>query len=543
MARPTNILEVIPSPPQGSRPPSIFNDVIGPVMRGPSSSHCAAAVRIGRMARDLMAGQLRSALVEFHPSGSLATTHRSQGSDMGLFGGLLGWDATDDRLVDSEDAIRAAGVEIEIRITDYPAAHPNTYRMTLDGPAGRHTMTAISTGGGMVEIQEVDGVKLSMVGDFHETLAWAEEGHLTDAAAEGLERELRTVPSVEEVFVHRASSGWLIQAKGRGPLGEAALERVRGDPGVREVRSISPVLPTLSRSGLTVPFLSAKELLGHNRDRKLDLWELAVEYEAARGGTGPAEVFGEMGRIVDLLQASVLQGMGGTEYSDRILGPQAGSFRDRLKEGRLLPGGILDTVIPYVTALMEVKSAMGVIVAAPTAGACGALPGACIGAGHALGMDREALVRGMLAAGIIGIFISARSTFAAEVCGCQAECGAGSGMAAAALVTLMGGTTQEALSASSMALQNTLGMICDPVANRVEVPCLGRNVLAATNAFACANMALAGFDAVIPLDEVIDTMDSVGKSLPHQLRCTALGGLSVTPTSQRLQRDLDAGDA
>ena len=235
--------------------------------------------------------------------------------------------------------------------------------------------------------------------------------------------------------------------------------------------------------------------------------------------------------------------MEGTEYSDRILGPQAGAFKDRLQDGRLLPGGILDTVIPYVTALMEVKSAMGVIVAAPTAGACGALPGACIGAGHAMGLHREAMVRGMLAAGMIGVFIAARSTFAAEVCGCQAECGAGSGMAAAALVTLMGGTTEEALAASSMALQNTLGMICDPVANRVEVPCLGRNVLAATNAFACANMALAGFDAVIPLDEVIDTMDSVGKSLPHQLRCTALGGLSITPTSQRLQRDLDAEQA
>jgi L-serine dehydratase len=92
-----------------------------------------------------------------------------------------------------------------------------------------------------------------------------------------------------------------------------------------------------------------------------------------------------------------------------------------------------------------------------------------------------------------------------------------------------------------MALQNTLGMICDPVANRVEVPCLGRNVMAASNALACANMALAGFDPVIPLDEVIDTMDAVGKSLPHELRCTALGGLSVTPTSRRIQEEMEGG--
>jgi L-serine dehydratase len=112
-------------------------------------------------------------------------------------------------------------------------------------------------------------------------------------------------------------------------------------------------------------------------------------------------------------------------------------------------------------------------------------------------------------------------------------------MAAAALVALAGGSNDQALGAASMALQNTLGMICDPVANRVEVPCLGRNVLAASNALACANMALAGFDEVILLDEVIQTMDDVGKAMPHELRCTALGGLSVTETSKRIQRELD----
>jgi L-serine dehydratase len=111
-------------------------------------------------------------------------------------------------------------------------------------------------------------------------------------------------------------------------------------------------------------------------------------------------------------------------------------------------------------------------------------------------------------------------------------------MAAAALVTLAGGSTQQATAAASMALQNILGMICDPVANRVEVPCLGKNVMAASNALACANMALADYDPVIPLDEVIDTMAQVGPSLPHELRCTALGGLSITPTSKELEQKL-----
>jgi len=188
--------------------------------------------------------------------------------------------------------------------------------------------------------------------------------------------------------------------------------------------------------------------------------------------------------------------------------------------------------------LMESKSAMGLIVAAPTAGSCGGLPGACTGAAQALGLSKLDQTRAMLAGGMIGVFIAAHATFAAEVGGCQAECGAGSGMAAAALVNLAGGSAQQAVNAASMALQNILGMICDPVANRVEVPCLGKNVMAASNALACANMALAHYDPVIPLDEVIESMEAVGKLLPAELRCTAHGGLSITRTSQAIEKRL-----
>jgi L-serine dehydratase len=246
-----------------------------------------------------------------------------------------------------------------------------------------------------------------------------------------------------------------------------------------------------------------------------------------------------MRNIVGIMHKSILVGLQGTEYVDRILGYQSGRFAAKMEHSRLLDAGLLNRMILYVTAMMEMKSSMGVIVAAPTAGACGGLPGACIGAASAMGLSTDDMTRAMLAAGMIGVFIAAHSTFAAEVCGCQAECGAASGMAAAALVTLAKGTVEQATGAASMALQNILGMICDPVANRVEVPCLGRNVLAASNALACANMALADFDAVIPLDQVIDTMDKVGRSIPAELRCTALGGLSVTRTSREIEKRLN----
>jgi L-serine dehydratase len=189
--------------------------------------------------------------------------------------------------------------------------------------------------------------------------------------------------------------------------------------------------------------------------------------------------------------------------------------------------------------MMEVKSSMGVIVAAPTAGSCGALPGALFGTAHSLQLPEDELVKAMLAAGLIGVFIAAHATFAAEVGGCMAETGSGGGMAAAALVGMKGGTLEQALAAASMALQNSLGIICDPIGNRVEAPCLGRNVMAASNAVSSANMALSDYVQLIPLDEVIETMKAVGDQIHHTLRCTNLGGLSITPAAKKIEAMLE----
>ena len=147
----------------------------------------------------------------------------------------------------------------------------------------------------------------------------------------------------------------------------------------------------------------------------------------------------------------------------------------------------------------------------------------------------------MLSGGLIGVFVAIRSSFAAEVGGCQAETGAGAAMAAASLVEMMGGNAAQSLSAASLALQNVLGLVCDPVANRVEAPCLGRNVAGASNAFVSANMALAGYDALIPFDEVLDAHREISESMPRELRCTALGGLSTTPTSKAIENRLCGG--
>jgi L-serine dehydratase len=507
---------------------SIFNDVIGPVMRGPSSSHCAAALRIGRLARDLMDGDIAEVLVEFDREGSLPTTHESQGSDMGLFGGLLGWDADDERLPDSARALADAGIGLRIETVDVGDPHPNTYRLTLRNANEAHALIAISTGGGMMEVQSIDGALLSMDGGYDETLVW-----LDGAPRDAIER-LKARVDADEVLIHEVDGGLLVQVKAAAFVPDDALADLRPT----RVRRLGRVLPVPSRKDVRLPFRRSEELLAHDGDRHTPLWRLAVDYETARSGFREDEVVARMVDIVRLLRRSIAQGIAGTHYDDRVLGHQSGGFREAMEAGRLLDGGALNRIVLYVTALMEVKSAMGVIVAAPTAGACAGLPGAVIAMAEAMDLSEEDMARAMLAAGLVGVVFTTRWTFAAEVGGCQAEGGAAACMAAAGLVTLAGGSRDQALAAASMALQSMLGLICDPIANRVEAPCLGKNVMAAANALACANMALAGFDPLIPLDEVVDAAKAVAERMPREHRCTSLGGLAVTPTSLRIEQRL-----
>jgi L-serine dehydratase len=289
---------------------------------------------------------------------------------------------------------------------------------------------------------------------------------------------------------------------------------------------------------MEVPFLTAGEMLEFNRERGLSLWELALQYESQRAGIPKEEVFEKMKVLAGYMEAAVSTGIKGTRYADRILHSQSPAYKTKMDQGQLLGGDLTNRIIMYSSAVMEVKSAMGLIVAAPTAGSCGTIPGAVLGTAAGMGLSNDQVIKALLAAGMIGIFIARHATFAAESGGCQAECGSASGMAAAALVSLAGGLPEQSLAAASMALQNSLGMICDPIANRVEAPCLGKNVMAAMNALSCANMALAGYDHLIPLDEVIQTMNEVGASLPGSLRCTALGGLSISPAAKKIEREL-----
>lgn len=511
--------------------PSIFNDVIGPVMRGPSSSHCAASLRIARLCRDLMGEEIKDVLIEFDPNGSLATTHKSQGSDMGLFGGFLGWEAYDERLPESEKYLATAGISVEIKICDIKASHPNTYKIRLTNKSETRDLTAISTGGGMIEVIEIDGISVTMAGDYYETLIYC-------TRPDPIISYLKNSICYDEIEFHKGQLSF-IEIKSQKPLNRVIEDELIAMEGVFFIKNIKPVLPVMARKNLKVPFISCNEMLDYNEGKDLELWELAIAYEAARGNISSEEVFEKMRKIIHIMGNAIDLGLKGTHYDDRILGSQSVQFKQKLADKQLVGGDTNNRIIMYVSAMMEVKSSMGVIVAAPTAGSCGALPGALFGTAHSVDLHEDKLVKAMLSAGLIGVFIAAHATFAAEVGGCMAETGSGGGMAAAAIVGMKGGTLKQSIAAASLALQNSLGIICDPIGNRVEAPCLGRNVMAATNAISCANMALSDYEQLIPLDEVIETMKAVGDQIHHTLRCTNLGGLSVTNAAKKIEAMLE----
>jgi len=503
-------------------------------MRGPSSSHVAASVRIGNLARQLLGRKLKHVVIEFERHGAIAPTYHSQGTDIGLAAGLLGLKPDDQTMPISLEKARGENIDIKFKITDFIADHPNTIKIMLaDQEDKKIHLKAISVGGGLIEIKKIEEFSLSICGDFYETLLFY--SRTTSKEAEKIIGQIKKeIKGIAYIDLSENNKQGIINLKTSSKLTPSKILWLQKLKNILYIRQLDPVMPVVSVKDCCIPYNTASKMLSYWEKKGGELWELAALYESSWGKLSKVEVFSKMRKIVNILKSSIETGLKGTSYQDRILGPQAWLVEKANRENKLIPGGVLNRIIAFTMAMMEVKSSMGLIVAAPTAGSCGAVPGAIFGTAQYMNLDDDKIIKAMLAAGIIGVFISEQATFSAEVCGCQAECGAASAMAAAGLIQLIGGNVKQGIDAASIALQNMLGLICDPVANRVEVPCLGRNVIAATNAFSVANMVISGIDAVIPLDETIKVMYKVGVSLPAELRCTGRGGLSTTETALKI---------
>ena len=285
-------------------------------------------------------------------------------------------------------------------------------------------------------------------------------------------------------------------------------------------------------------FSSAASLLAICKEGGVPISQAMIDREVLHLGGDIADTVARMEHSYDIMKSAVHSAI--TEEIHSIGGLIGGEGKKlntyRQSESKPLCGPVISKAIAYAMGVLEVNASMGLIVAAPTAGSSGVIPGVFVALQEEYSFSDAEMVKALFNAGAIGYLITRNATVAGAEGGCQAEVGAASAMAASAAVELLGGTPEQCMHAAGTAITNILGLVCDPIAGLVEAPCPKRNAMGASNAIVSAQLTLAGVGNLLPLDEVIDVMYSVGRSIPFELRETALGGVAASPTGCALSK-------
>ena len=282
-------------------------------------------------------------------------------------------------------------------------------------------------------------------------------------------------------------------------------------------------------------FYNAKDLLKKCQERNAPISDIMKLRETTTGSLTPEEVDAKLNRALSIMKQSSTKPLTTPGKSiGGLIGGEAKLVADHGKTTDCVTGSMLSKAIAYSMAVLEVNASMGLIVAAPTAGSSGVVPGVLLALADEHNIDDELLCKGLINASAIGYLLMRNASVSGAEAGCQAEVGAASAMAASAIVEIMGGTPEMCLHAATFALSNLLGLVCDPIAGLVESPCQSRNAIGVANAITSAELVLSGIRHHIPFDEMADAMLRVGRSLPFELRETAMGGCAGTPTGCNL---------
>ncbi|QKS71474.1 L-serine ammonia-lyase, iron-sulfur-dependent, subunit alpha [Paenalkalicoccus suaedae] len=281
-------------------------------------------------------------------------------------------------------------------------------------------------------------------------------------------------------------------------------------------------------------FRNVEELVTQAEEQGELLSEIMIKQEMAIHDRTREEVMAQMERNLDVMERAVNRGiMENVRSVSGLTGGDGKKLHEYMMINETLSGTLLLDAVAKAMATNEVNAAMGTICATPTAGAAGVVPGTLFSVKEKLNPTREQMVRYLFVSGAFGFIIANNASISGAAGGCQAEVGSATGMAAAAIVEMAGGTPKQSSHAMAIALKNMLGLVCDPVAGLVEVPCVKRNAFGASNALVAADLALAGIESRIPADEVIDAMYKIGQNMPTSLKETGEGGLAGTPTGRR----------
>lgn len=284
---------------------------------------------------------------------------------------------------------------------------------------------------------------------------------------------------------------------------------------------------------------SGKELVEICNKDNIPIWEYTIREEIEKSGLTRKQIIDKMKHNLSIMMDSSMYAQENNVISvSGLIGGEAFKIKQYANTGETLTGDFMVKAMARAISSSEVNAAMGKIVACPTAGSCGILPAVVISAGEKLKKSEEDLVHALFTASGVGIIIAKNATIAGAEGGCQAECGSAAAMASAAVVEMMGGSPEQAFDAAAIVIKNVLGLVCDPVAGLVEVPCAKRNIAGTVSALTTADLAMSGVKSKIPFDEVVWAMYKVGRQLPPELRETAMGGIAITPTALRLKEEI-----
>ncbi|MBQ0139253.1 MAG: L-serine ammonia-lyase, iron-sulfur-dependent, subunit alpha [Kurthia sp.] len=292
---------------------------------------------------------------------------------------------------------------------------------------------------------------------------------------------------------------------------------------------------------MEVLFRNVRELVERAENENKLISEIMIEQEMMVSERSREDIMQQMFRNLEVMEAAVERGLKGVQSVTGLTGGDAVLIQNYMKSGKGLSGDFLLDAVSKAVATNEVNAAMGTICATPTAGSAGVVPGTLFAVKNKLNPTKEEMVRFLFTAGAFGQVVANNAMISGAAGGCQAEVGSAAAMAAAAITEMAGGKPQQSAHAFSISLKNMLGLVCDPVAGLVEVPCVKRNAMGAANAMVSADMALAGVESRIPTDEVIDAMYRIGQTMPVALRETAQGGLAATPTGKWLEKRIFGG--
>ena len=511
---------------------SLLNTAIGPVMRGPSSSHSAAPYMIGRTVRALALApscELVGVEVRFDPSGSFAEVYRGQGSDEGFAAGLSGVPIASSAYQEAlPKLMRGEGFRFDIRIA--PLArndHPNRVDLVVevraaDGTTRLDSFEAVSLGGGVFNVTRLNDAPVLIDGSAHVLLV----EHSTARP----ETILQAVRNDIDLLDWSEADG-LLMLRLRDMPAAQTIDRLARHHGVARVRYAGPTQAVVADR--TETLLGASDLL-QRLGPDGDLVDYALQYECRRLRL-PADAIDRLfDERVAIMMKSVEDGFSARRHAMKYLEPTARRIADT-PIAAPLELGLLKTAIAAALAAMEQTTNRGVVCAAPTAGSAGIVPGTLY-AIASLGAGKPQLVDFLKVASLVGALFAVRGSYAAETGGCSVETGASAAMAAGGLAHYFGATAEQALDAASLCLMNTLGLVCDPVGGEIEIPCHARNIAGIGHVWSAVTAVLAGFQAVIAFDDLVEQTVKIGRMMHPDLRCTARGGCAATPKALDLLR-------